>query len=113
MGLNTVHDLVEQLHQQYEAGHEFSTLGCAKAQIYRNKLTGGGIKGNLRLAALTQRQTWDSWRKRPVSSLWLWFPMGNSPLTGQTKSGLRLIPRWRPYWKRSRMAVTLAPSWRG
>ena len=50
MGLNTVHDLVEQLHQQYEAGHEFSTRGCAKAQIYRNKLTGGGIKGNLRLS---------------------------------------------------------------
>lgn len=50
MKFKTTGDFLNWLHQQYEAGREFSPLGRAEAQIYRNKLVGGGMKGNLRLS---------------------------------------------------------------
>lgn len=48
MEFKTVGDFLNWLHQQHEAGHEFSALGQFKAQIYSNKLPGGGVGGNLR-----------------------------------------------------------------
>ena len=48
MEFKTIGDFLNWLHQQHEAGCEISALGQVKAQIYRNKLTGGGVGGNLR-----------------------------------------------------------------
>ncbi len=49
MEFKTTGDFLNWLHRQYEAGCEFPALGCAKTHIYRNKVTGGGVTGNLRL----------------------------------------------------------------
>lgn len=47
MKFNAMYDFVEWLHRQYDAGHEFPALGRTEAHVCRNKLAGGGVKGNL------------------------------------------------------------------
>ena len=47
MEIKTTGDFLNWLHQQYEAGREFPALGRAKTHVYRNRVTGGGVQGNL------------------------------------------------------------------
>lgn len=47
MKFESLSNFLDWLHQQYDASYEFPICGNVSTHIYRNKLTGGGVQGNL------------------------------------------------------------------
>ena len=50
-----------------------------------------------------------NWKKIQVCLLWLSYPMEGAPSTGHIRCGLPPIRRWKPCWKRFRMAAVFFP----
>lgn len=48
----TVAELLQWLHQQYDAEREFPTQGRVIFHVFKRKLVGGGVEGNLRLGSI-------------------------------------------------------------
>lgn len=46
-----------------------------------------------------------NWKKIQVCLLWLSYPMEGAPSTGHIRRGLPPMRRWKPCWKRFRMAA--------